>query len=591
MTLGLLYRSLVITMKRCPQCNRVESDNALAFCRVDGTALLHDSLNEDSGTIRFNSAPVSAEPQTNVLNSPALTDPGSRTVQQTTVLPQNTNDNTRPLAKRKSSQLIFALVAVIAVIAIVGVYFYARTNKTTAIESIAVLPLENKSGNADSDYLCDGLAESLIYRLSQLPDLKVSPANSVFRYKGKAADVKTIASELGVSAVMVGRLSQHGDDLSISVELIDAANNKLLWGEQYDRKSSDLLTTQREIAAAIVQKLQLKFSGSEAKGLTKTYTDSNEAYQLYLKGRFYWNKRNAENLRKAIEQFSGAAEKDPNYALAYVGLADCYVILPFYDNTAASQDVLPKARAYAARALEIDPSLGEAHASLAYTHYMLWNWAEAETEFKRAIELSPNYATGHKWYGNYLEDMRRDDESLREFKKAQELDPLSLIITVNLADRYLDSGDLKSAYAEVLKVIDLDPAYAEAQHPLSFIYLRQGKKNEALAAAQKGVELSGRTGFFLSSLGYIYTQTANQNEALKVIKELEAKYLRREATGYHLATIFVGLGDKDSAFSWLEKDFQNRNSTLVAWMDFPPFDSVRDDPRMVGLRRRMGLPQ
>ena len=578
-------------MKRCPQCNRGETDDSLTFCRVDGTPLIQDSLNEDSGTIRFNSAPVSGDAQTNMLHSAALTDPGNRAVQQTTVLPSpNTNENTRPLAKRKSSTLVIALTAVIVVAAIAAGYFYVRSNKANAIDSIAVLPFENKSGNADSEYLCDGLAESLIYRLSQLPDLKVSPANSVFRYKGKAADVKTIASELGVSAVMVGRMSQRGDDLSISVELIDASSNKLLWGEQYDRKTSDLLTTQREIAATIVQKLQLKLSGSEAKGLTKSYTESNEAYQLYLKGRFYWNKRTGENLRKAIEQFAAASEKDPNFALAYVGLADCYVILPFYETTAISQDVLAKAKAYAERALAIDPNLGEAHASLGYTHYMLWNWAEAEPELKRAIELSPNYATGHKWYGNYLEDMRRDDESLREFKKAQELDPLSLIITVNLADRYLDSGDLKSAYAEVNKAIDLDPSYAEAQHPLSFIYLRQGKKNEALAAAQKGVELS-RTGFFLSNLGFIDTQTGNRKEALNVLKELEAMYSRREATGYHLAAVFVGLGDKDSAFSWLEKDFKNRNSTLVAWMDFPPLNALRDDSRMVDLRQRMGLPQ
>ena len=577
-------------MKRCPKCNRVETDGSLAFCRVDGAALIQDSLNEDSGTIRLNSTPVSGEAQTSVL-PPAITDPGFRPVQQTKVLPpQNANENTRPLAKRNSLPLIIALVAVIAIAAIVVGYFYGRTNRATAIESIAVLPFENKSGSADSDYLCDGLAESLIYRLSQLPDLKVSPANSVFRYKGKAADVKTIASELGVSAVMVGRLSQRGDDLSISVELIDAANNKLLWGEQYDRKSKDLLVTQREIAAAIVQKLQLKFSGSEAKGLTKTYTDNNEAYQFYLKGRFYWNKRNAENLRKAIQQFQAAADKDPNYALAYVGLADSYVLLPFYGRN-TSQDMIPKSKAYAQRALEIDPNLGEAHASLAYTLYMLWNWTEAEPEFKRAIELTPNYATGHKWYGNYLEDVGRSDDALREFRKAQELDPLSLIITENLADRYLQSGDSDSAYTQCMKVIDLDPNYAGVYRTLSLIYLKRGQPKEALAAAQKAVELSERSGIYVSTLGFVYAQTGNSKEALKLVKELEERFSRQEANGHHIAAIFAGLGDKESAFTWLEKDFQNRSATLVAWMNFTPFESLQADPRMVDLRRRMGLPQ
>ena len=534
------------------------------------------------------------ENQTQVYGSGSVAATSSGLAAGTVGVSRSSSSLEYAVTQAKSHKLAAAIVALLLVVALSAAIYFGFVHGDGAegqINSIAVLPFENRSGNADSEYLSDGLTESLIYRLSQLPNLKVSPANSVFRYKGKDADVKTIGSELGVNAVMVGRMLQRGQDLTISVELIDATNNKLIWGEQYDRKSSDLLTTQREIAAAIVQKLQLKFSGSEAKGLAKTYTESNEAYQHYLKGRFYWNKRNAENLRKAIDEFSAASEKDPNYALAYVGLADCYVILPFYDITAISQDVLPKAKAYAARALEIDPSLGEAHASLAYVHYMLWNWAEAEAEFERAIELSPNYATGHKWYGNYLEDMRRDDESLREFRRAQELDPLSLIIAVNLADRYLDSGDLKSAYAEVIKVMDLDPSYAEAQHPLSLIYLRQGKKNEALAAARKGVELSGRTGFYLSNLGFIHAQTGNQNEALNVIKELEAKYSRREATGYHVAAVFVGLGDKDSAFSWLEKDFRNRTSTLVAWMDFPPFDSLRDDSRMVDLRQRMGLPQ
>jgi serine/threonine-protein kinase len=493
----------------------------------------------------------------------------------------------------KRHKLAAVVVVLVLVAASIGLGLFWRARNGTAggaINSIAVLPFENRSGNPDSEYLSDGIAESLIYRLSQLPNLKVSPANSVFRYKGKNADIKTIANELGVSAVMVGRMSQRGDDLNISVELIDAANNKLIWGEQYDRKSGDLLVTQREIAAAIVQKLQLTFSGNEAKGLTKTYTDSNEAYQHYLKGRFYWNKRYDENLRKAIEQFQAAAEKDPNFALAYVGLADCHVLLPFYSKT-LSPDAIPKAKAYAQRALEIDPSLGEAHASLAYSYYMSWEWNAAEPEFKEAIALSPNYATGHKWYGNYLEDMHRQGDSLNQLRRAQELEPLSLIISENLADRYLQMGDLESAYKECIKVTELDPGYAGIYRTLSLVELKRGNKVEASSAASKAVELSKRNGAFLAILGYVQSQIGNKEEASKLVKELEEKSSRHEATGLQLAMIFAGLGDKDAAFTWLEKDFQSRNSVLVAWMDYVTLESLQTDPRMLDLRRRMGLPQ
>jgi adenylate cyclase len=568
-------------MKRCPECRRDYYDDSLLYCLEDGVALIQGSVASPD------------DPPTAILHETAAPSEGATraqifTADQTAVFPSDTAEVPPP--KSFDKRLLLAPIA-LAVIALGGLsgYRYFNAADTEQINSIAVLPFENRSGNSDTDYLSDGLAESLIYRLSQLPNLKVSPANSVFRYKGKNNDVKSIAAEMGVTAVMVGRMSQRGDDLNISVELIDAANNKTLWGEQYDRKSSDLLATQREIAAAIVQKLQLKLSGSDAKGLTKNYTDSNEAYQHYLRGRFYWNKRNAENMRKAIEQFQAAADKDPNYALAYVGLADCYVLSPFYGET-KSQDVLTNARAYANRALEIDPSLGEAHASLAYTNYMLWNFAEAEPGFKRAIELNPNYATGHKWYGNFLEDSRRLEESLQQLKKAQELEPLSLIVGENLAEQYLLVGDLNSASAQCTRVMEIDPDHSGIRRALSLIHLKQGRKGEALAEAQKGVELSNRMSLLLANLGFVHAQTGDRNEALKVIKELEDLYSQKRANGSDVAIVYAGLGDKDSAFAWLEKDFKDRVSTLAAWVGFIHFESLQSDPRMVDLRRRMGLP-
>jgi TolB-like protein len=370
-------------MKRCPQCNRVETDEALKFCRVDGATLVSDSsaIGSDSGTAQLGSLSDASEVHTSIL--PHKTDADmSRATGPTTALPAQpapsaTNEPSKPKSRRSAIVIAAIATAVVAATSAILVDSYrSRKSNGAAIQSIAVLPFENKNSDADTDYLSDGLADSLIFHLSQLPGLKVSPATSVMRYKGKDNDLAKVASELGVEAIMTGRLLKRGDNLNITVELIDVRNNKSLWGEQYERKMSDLLQTQREIASAITQKLQLKLSGEGEQKLAKKYTDNNEAYQLYLKGRYYWNKRTPENMRKAIEQFKEAAEKDPNYALAYVGLADCYAVLPFYGTP--SHEVLPQAKAYANRALEIDDSLSEVHTSLAFINTSLWNWAEAE---------------------------------------------------------------------------------------------------------------------------------------------------------------------------------------------------------------------
>jgi serine/threonine-protein kinase len=309
------------------------------------------------------------------------------------------------------------LVALLAVVVLIGgavglgLYLRTRNMAAVAIDSIAVLPFENKSTEPDADYLSDGLAESLLYRLSQLPNLKVSPSSSVLRYKGKEIDAVKVGRDLGVNAVLSGRIVQRGDNLTISIELVDVRYNKLLWGEQYDRKMSDLLATQREIAREIVEKLKLKVSGEE-RALAKHYTESNEAYQLYMKGRFYWNKRTAETLRKAIEYFNQAIENDPSFALAYAGLADCYVV-PV--NLLPPRDAMPKAKAAARRALELDETLAEAHTSLARVLAVYdWDWPAAEKEYKRAIELNPRYAIAHQWYGACLEVMGRRSEATRD---------------------------------------------------------------------------------------------------------------------------------------------------------------------------------
>ncbi|MGI9166911.1 MAG: hypothetical protein ACR2G5_11110, partial [Pyrinomonadaceae bacterium] len=305
-------------MKRCPQCNRLENDDTLGFCRTDGTALVRDSSppGSEAGTAQLSSSSGASEIGTSIL--PHTTNAAiTRNTGPTTVLAHTTPPTTRELTKFKRRKALIAVAASVVVIALGIASYFVFVQRERTIHSIAVLPFENKSGNADSEYLSDGLAESLIYRLSQLPNLKVSPTSSVMRYKGKETDAIRIGNELGVNAVMSGRMVQRGDNLTISVELVDVENNKLLWGEQYERKMSELLATQREIATEITNRLQLKLSGADTKGLTKRYTDNDEAYQLYLKGRYHFSKRTKDDILKGVEYFQQAIKLDPNYALAY----------------------------------------------------------------------------------------------------------------------------------------------------------------------------------------------------------------------------------------------------------------------------------
>jgi serine/threonine protein kinase/Flp pilus assembly protein TadD len=489
----------------------------------------------------------------------------------------------------KQHKLAAAIVVLVLIAGVIGLGVFMRGRNTSgAIESIAVLPFENKSNAADTDYLSDGLAESLIYRLSQLPNLKVSPTSSVMRYRGKQTDVRTIAAELGVSAVMTGRIAQRGDDLTISVELIDVRNNKLLWGEQYERKMTDLLATQREIASTIAEKLQVKLSGTDNKGITKRYTNDNEAYQLYLKGRYYWNRRTAENLKKAIEQFKSATDRDPNFALAFAGLADCYAVLSEYAGTPTSE-TLPQSKTYAERALAIDGQLAEPHATLGAINEYSWQWDEAEKEFKRAIELNPNYPTTYHWYSILLKGLGRNEEAAATIKRAQELDPLSSVIAVNVSRMYQLQNNHDASIENSLKIIELDPNFPSAYEYLALSYLKRGSNAEAIAAAEKAVDLTNRSGITLGDLGYVYAVAGRRADAIARIKELEEKYARREAIGQHIAAVYVGLGDKDKAFEWLEKDFQARNGRLAEIRWQVEFESLRDDPRFKDLLKRMGM--
>ncbi|HXM49262.1 MAG TPA: protein kinase [Pyrinomonadaceae bacterium] len=491
--------------------------------------------------------------------------------------------------KRHKLGFAIALAILIGAVTLFAYLLDARNNDR-AIDSIAVLPFQNKSSGADTEYLSDGLAESLIYRLSQLPNLKVSPTSSVMRYKGKETDVKTIASELGVSAVMTGRIAQRGDSLTISVELVDVRNNKLLWGEQYDRKMSDLLATQREIASTIAEKLQVRLSGGDDKGITKRYTNDNEAYQLYLKGRFYWNKRTGEGIRKAIELLTAATEKDPNFALAYAALADSYVISSNYTG-ARPAETMPQAKAYAKKSIELDGTLAEPHAALAMVTWNFeWDKNGAEREYKKAIELNPNYPTAHHWYSRFLRAVGRQDEAFSEIKRAAELDPLSLIFLNNIAEIYLDRGDLNASFNTCRRMNELDPGFWSAHSVLGIILVKQGRFTEAKAEALKAVELSNRSSGSLALLGYVIARSGRRDEAQSVITELEKKFAEKKADARDLAIVYAGLNDKDKAFEWLEKAYQYRSFQLGNLRLEPLLiEALSGDPRWADLFRRIGL--
>src|SRR6185436_9743922 len=365
----------------------------------------------------------------------------------------------------------------------------------------------------------------------------------------------------------------------------------VIWTEQYQRKQSDLISLQSEIARDVSTNLKAKLSGAEETKVTTTATADPEAYQAYLKGRYYWNRRTAENLKKAIEQFKTATGRDANYALAYAGLADCYAVLHEYAG-APTAETVPQAKAFAERALSLDGQLAEPHATLGSINESLWQWTEAEKEFKTAIELNPNYPTTYHWYSIFLKNFGRNDEAAAMIKRANELDPLSSVISVNVSREYLElQHNYEASVQNTLKIIEIDPNFAPAYEYLGLAYLKLGRNAEAVAALEKAAELTNRAGIVLSDLGNVYAATGKRAEAIAVIKELEEKFARKEANGQFVAAVYAGLGDKDKAFEWLEKDFQIRNGKLgeIRWTF--SLQSLRDDPRFKDLLRRMGLPE
>ncbi len=506
--------------------------------------------------------------------------------------PVHTASSAEYVGTRIKQHKLVALVALLALVAgVTGIGLYLRArNSTGAIKSIAVMPFVNESGNADAEYLSDGMTETLITSLSQVPDLNVKARSSVFRYKGKETDPKTIGKELNVQAILNGRVAQHGDQLTLNLELVDVQNENVIWSEQYNRKQTDLVSLQSDIARDVSRKLKTKLSGADTQRLTKTYTANPEAYQLYLKGRFYWNKRTGESLKKSVEYFNQAIEKDPNYAMAFAGMADAYNLMPGY-SAGSAKEYLPKARTAAMKALEIDDNLAEAHASLANVLGGYdWNFAESTREFQRAIELNPNYPTAHHWYGENLGQMGRFDEGIAELKRAQELDPLSLIINADLGEVYTWARQYDKAIEQLRKTIEMDQSFYYAHWHLGLAYALKGSIQEGIAEYQKARSLDDDP-WVLALLGHAYAASGKRDEALKTLDQLKETSKQRYVRQYIFAVVYAGLNEKDQAFQWLEKGYQGRADDLTLIKVDPLLDNLRSDPRFADLVRRVGLPQ
>ena len=493
------------------------------------------------------------------------------------------------IKQHKLAAVLALLVLIVGAVGL-GLYLHAR-NSEVAIESIAVLPFENRSNDADADYISDGITESINNSLTRLPNLKVIPHSVASHYKGKPMDAQKFGDELRVNAVLIGRVAQRGDNLTISVELDDVRNGKQLWGEQYNRKLADLLAVKSDIAREVSQRLRSQLSGEEQQKLTRGSTQNPEAYQLYLKGNYYTSKFTNEGFGKGIEYFNQAIAIDPNYALAYSGLAFNYNNAG--DWMTPPREAAPKAREAASKALAIDDTLAGAHLSLATTaHWYDWDWSTAEREFKRAIELSPNDPRPHGYYSWYLATMGRTDQALAEAKRGQQLDPVSLEANLFVGSILVFSRQSDRAIEQLRSGIELDPTYWYAHDFLGRAFEQKGSLPEAIAEFQRALELEKDNAENWSNLGHAYAVSGKRAEAQKIIDQLKELSAHSYVAPYNLAAIYAGLGDKDQAFAWLDRAYADRSGFLAFYFNTDAhMDSLRSDPRFNELVRRVGLPQ
>jgi TolB-like protein/DNA-binding winged helix-turn-helix (wHTH) protein/Flp pilus assembly protein TadD len=482
---------------------------------------------------------------------------------------------------------IFALVLT----ASLSWIFYFRNQSSPKILSLAVLPLENVSGDASQDYFADGMTDELITHLAQISALRVVSRTSVMTYKGVRKPLAQIAGELNVDAVVEGSVLRSGERVRITAQLIRVPADKHVWAQSYEGDIRDTLALQNKVARAIVEQIRVTLNRHEQAALEHAKAVNPEAFQAYLAGRYFWNKRTGDGLKKAIDYFNQAIEKDPNYAQAYAGLADAYALSGDWEYGILSpEDAFPKAKAAATKALALDDNLAEAHTSLAFVLDLYdWDWESAEQEYKRAIALNPGYATAHHWYAWHLIVMGRNSEALAESRKAESLDPLSPIISADLADALCVAHLYDESVQQSRKTLEMHPYFAVAHYELGQAFAQKHMYTEAIAELRRAIELSGGNTAFDSKLAYAYAISGRTEEAIKIVKDLEVRQGRPSSTDPHIALIYVGLGDHDQAMSWLNKAYQARFNPSILMR--PAFDPLRSDGRFQNLLRRIGLPR
>ncbi len=488
----------------------------------------------------------------------------------------------------RSRVLLVGLPVLILAVSGLGYWFFlGRTSGPPQVESIAVMPFVNDSGNPDLEYLSDGMTESLINSLSRLKQLSVKARTTVSRYKNRDVQPQQIGSDLNVQAVLNGRVVQRADQLTLYLSLIDTRTGNQIWGEQYDRKQADLVSLQSEIARDVSNKLLARLSVLDKGNLTKSYTTDPEAYRAYLKGRYFINKHTEGGYKKGLEHFQRAIAIDPNYALAYVGIADAYISAS--DWYLSVNDSLPEAKAAALKALEMDDSLAEAHATMMYVNLFYdWNWAGVEREYRRTVELDPNNVSSHYGFVLYLIIMGRSSESIEHAKQTFQIDPLSIEANRMLGDAFLMARDYHQAIEQYHRTIEMDPYYWWPHLQLAESYLEVGRFAEAIAEMEKARSLD-TSPLILRELGRAYAVAGNENKAREILEELKTLSGKSYVSPEFVALIHGALGERDAAFEWLEKAFADRSIALLFLKTDPDWDDFRSDPRFQDLMRRVGL--
>jgi len=458
------------------------------------------------------------------------------------------------------------------------------------IRSLAVLPLASLSNDTSQDYFADGMTEELITDLGQISSLRVISRTSAMTYKGVSKPLPQIARELNVDAVVEGSVLRSGERVRITAQLIGVPNERHLWAQSYEGDLRDALLLQNSVARAIAEQVKATLNREEEAALKNSKPVNTEAYEAYLKGRYFWNKRTGDSLTKAIDYFNHAIETDPRYARAYSGLADSYALLGDWEYGVLSpQDAFPKAKAAATKALFLDDRLGEAHTSLAFTLDLFdWDWKSAESEYQRAIALNPGYATTHHWYAWHLIVLGRNDEGIAELKKAQSLDPLSLIISADLADALCIAHRYDESVQQSRRTLEMDPNFAVAHYQLGQAFEQKHMHEEAIGEFQRAIALSGGNSTFSANLAYSYAFAGRLEEAKRIVKELEARQTEQSSTDANIALIYVALGDEVQAMIWLNKAYSARFNPSI--LTRPAFDPLRPDARFQDLLRRIGLP-